>query len=69
MFKQKYIMCKDAEAIETMVDSGNYEKFSIARLRRVKRHWKMVSPMNLTESEIYWDLIKILDFILSLIRQ
>lgn len=38
MFKQKYIMCKDAEAIETMVESGNYEKFSIARLRRVKRH-------------------------------
>lgn len=35
---QKYIMCKDAEAIETKIDSGNYEKFSIAGLRRVKRY-------------------------------
>lgn len=52
-FKQKRIMGKDAEAIETIADSGNYEKFSIARLRRVKIQRKMVSPMNLTDSEIY----------------
>lgn len=42
-FRQKYIMCKNAEAIERMVTS--------ARLRRVKRCCYKVSPANLTGSE------------------
>lgn len=49
--QQKYIICKDAEAIERMVDSGSYEKRSRARLGRLKRYCQMVSSMNLIGSE------------------
>lgn len=35
---QKYIMCKDAEAIERTGDSDNYEKSRIPRLGRLKRY-------------------------------
>lgn len=44
-------MGKVAEAIKRMVDLGNYEKLSTARLERVKTYCQRVSPMNLTCSE------------------
>jgi hypothetical protein len=36
--KQRCVICKDAETIERMADSGNCEKSNITRLGKVKRY-------------------------------